>query len=116
MQCTAEAPRHITLAPDAAHASLVFSEDLGSVGFGDTTQTVTDTPRRFDFTTSVSGEKSFSSVRHCLEVAAGQTAQWQVVIYDSTERKNSIPGASKDKVLHLKYLMGFSCILWIFSL
>ncbi|XP_028624133.1 probable E3 ubiquitin-protein ligase TRIML2 [Grammomys surdaster] len=106
--------RHITLDPDTAHPSLVLSEDLGSVGFGETPRTGPATRRRFDFSASVLAAESFKSGRHYWEVAVGQAAQWQVGICDCTEKKDSIPGASGDKVLLMGSMMGSDCTLWVF--
>ncbi|XP_032775205.1 probable E3 ubiquitin-protein ligase TRIML2 [Rattus rattus] len=106
--------RHVTLDPDTAHPSLVLSEDLRHVAFRDTPKTGPDTPRRFDFSASVLGAESFNSGRHYWEVAVGQATQWQVGICDCTERKNSIPGTSGDKVLLMGSLMGTDCTLWVF--
>lgn len=105
---------HITLDPDTAHPSLVVSEDLRHVAFRDTPKTGPDTPRRFDFSASVLGAESFDSGRHYWEVAVGQATQWQVGICDCTERTNSIPGTSGDKVLLMGSLMGADCTLWVF--
>ncbi|XP_031198713.1 probable E3 ubiquitin-protein ligase TRIML2 [Mastomys coucha] len=106
--------RRITLDPDTAHPSLVLSEDLRSVGCGETSKTGPDTPRRFDFGASVLGAESFTSGRHYWEVAVGQATHWQVGICDCTERKDSISGASGDKVLLMGSMMGADCTLWVF--
>nr|XP_034376639.1 probable E3 ubiquitin-protein ligase TRIML2 isoform X2 [Arvicanthis niloticus] len=106
--------RHITLDPDTAHPSLVLSEDLRSVGFRETPRTGPGTPRRFDFSASVLAAESFKSGRHYWEVAVGQATQWQVGVCDCTERKDSIPGASGDKVLLMRSMMGADCTLWVF--
>uniref|UniRef100_A0A8C6ID87 Tripartite motif family-like 2 n=1 Tax=Mus spicilegus TaxID=10103 RepID=A0A8C6ID87_MUSSI len=106
--------RHITLDPDTAHPSLVLSEDLRSVGFGETPKTGPGTTRRLDFGASVLCAESFTTGRHYWEVAVGQATQWQVGICDCTERKGSIPGASGDKVLLMGSMMGTDCTLWVF--
>ncbi|XP_021026551.1 probable E3 ubiquitin-protein ligase TRIML2 isoform X1 [Mus caroli] len=106
--------RHITLDPDTAHPSLVLSEDLRSVGFGETPKTGPGTTRKLDFGASVLGAESFTTGRHYWEVAVGQATQWQVGICDCTERKGSIPGDSGDKVLLMGSMMGTDCTLWVF--
>ncbi|XP_021075375.1 probable E3 ubiquitin-protein ligase TRIML2 isoform X1 [Mus pahari] len=106
--------RRITLDPDTAHPSLVLSEDLRSVGFGETPKTEPCTPRRLDFGASVLGAESFATGRHYWEVAVGQATQWQVGICDCTERTDSIPGASGGKVLLMGSTMGADCTLWVF--
>ncbi|XP_052018750.1 probable E3 ubiquitin-protein ligase TRIML2 [Apodemus sylvaticus] len=106
--------RHITLDPDTAHPTVVLSEDLRRMGFGETPKTGPSTPRRLDFGASVLGAESFSSGRHYWEVAVGQATQWQVGICDCPERKDSIPKASGDKVLLMGSMMGADCTLWVF--
>ncbi|XP_005066708.1 probable E3 ubiquitin-protein ligase TRIML2 [Mesocricetus auratus] len=107
--------RDITLDPGTAHSSLVLSEDLRSMGFGTISQSVPDTPGRFDFSASVLGAESFSSGSHYWEVAVGQATQWQLGICDCTERKNNIPQASgDDKFLLMGSMMGTDYTFWVF--
>uniref|UniRef100_A0A8C2LEB5 Tripartite motif family-like 2 n=1 Tax=Cricetulus griseus TaxID=10029 RepID=A0A8C2LEB5_CRIGR len=102
--------RNITLDPDTAHPSLVLSEDLRSMRFGDTPQSMPDAPGRFDFRASVLGAESFSSGRHYWEVDVGQATQWQLGICDCTE----IAQASGDKFLLMGFMMGTDYTFWVF--
>ncbi|CAH6787246.1 probable E3 ubiquitin-protein ligase TRIML2 [Phodopus roborovskii] len=106
--------RDITLDRGTAHPSLVLSEDLRSMGFGDLPQSAPDTPGRFDFSASVLGAESFSSGRHYWEVAVGQATQWQLGICDCTEKNSNIPQASGDKFLLMGSMMGTDYTFWVF--
>uniref|UniRef100_A0A8C8TCZ7 E3 ubiquitin-protein ligase TRIML2 n=1 Tax=Peromyscus maniculatus bairdii TaxID=230844 RepID=A0A8C8TCZ7_PERMB len=106
--------RHITLDPDTAHPSLVLSEDLRSMRFGDIPHSVPDNPGRLDFSASVLGTESFNSGRHYWEVAVGQATQWQLGVCDCTERKDSILQASGNKFLLMGSMMGADYTFWIF--
>ncbi|XP_059100998.1 probable E3 ubiquitin-protein ligase TRIML2 [Peromyscus eremicus] len=106
--------RHITLDPDTAHPSLVLSEDLRSMRFGDIPQSVPDNPGRLDFSASVLGAESFNSGRHYWEVAVGQATQWQLGVCDCTERKDSMPQASGNKFFLMGSMMGADYTFWIF--
>ncbi|KAK3568043.1 hypothetical protein QTP86_029106 [Hemibagrus guttatus] len=66
----------VTLDPDTAHPKLTLSADRKQVTHGDTRQTLSDTPERFDICPGVLAKQSFSSGRFYYEVQVRGKTEW----------------------------------------
>ncbi|XP_019388800.1 PREDICTED: zinc finger protein RFP-like [Crocodylus porosus] len=81
----------VTLDPDTAHPSLVFSADRRRVQRAETRQHLPENPKRFGSEPCVLGCEGFISGRHCWEVEVGQGYGWAVgVARESVKRKGLI--------------------------
>ncbi|XP_006277168.3 zinc finger protein RFP [Alligator mississippiensis] len=81
----------VTLDPDTAHPSLVFSADGRRVQRAETRQHLPENPKRFGSEPCVLGCEGFISGRHCWEVEVGQGYGWAVgVARESVKRKGLI--------------------------
>ncbi|XP_041934911.1 E3 ubiquitin-protein ligase TRIM35-like [Alosa sapidissima] len=86
----------VTLDPNTAADSLILSEDLTSVQYGNNErEQLPDNPERFDLYHSVLGSEGFNSGTHCWDVEVGEYARWNVgVMTEFLQRKGDFTSMS----------------------
>ncbi|CAJ1069458.1 nuclear factor 7%2C brain-like isoform X1 [Xyrichtys novacula] len=82
----------VVLDPNTANSWLYLSDDLTSVGQGDTKQQLPDNPERHTKYPTVLGFKGFSSGKHSWEVEVGDHPDWIIgLAKESVDRKGECP-------------------------
>ncbi|XP_053326514.1 zinc-binding protein A33-like isoform X4 [Spea bombifrons] len=82
---------NIIMDPSTAHLNLILSDDLTSVRYSDTKQSLPENPRRFDYCCCVLGTEGFSSGRHYWAVEVGNKTKWNLgVAKESVNRRGGI--------------------------
>nr|XP_033779528.1 butyrophilin subfamily 1 member A1-like isoform X2 [Geotrypetes seraphini]XP_033779530.1 butyrophilin subfamily 1 member A1-like isoform X2 [Geotrypetes seraphini] len=87
----------VTLDPETAHPKLILSEDWKSFRWGYTSQTLPESPKRFEISCCVLGCQGFTSGRHYWEVQVGDGSGCAMgVCKDSVKRKEGIKKQSPE--------------------
>ncbi|CAI9598282.1 unnamed protein product [Staurois parvus] len=82
---------NIIMDPTTAHLNLVLSEDLTSVRYSDTKQSLPENPRRFDYCCCVLGTEGFTNGRHYWVIDVGNKTKWNLgVAKESVNRRGGI--------------------------